>query len=347
MKGKAEILKAFTPWSWGQRNTPQGDSGNGKAVRLILFLFSQFLLSAFASTTNYVSVTGNVMQGADRTFTVITNLECATGGLVTNGTPGMWVTTLFIQHPGGGSSGGGQGEFVYQIGTTNVYPLQTCYLLWLRASSTNEFTDAGITLAVNGSEIHQWNDSSGHGYTFTNQTFASSGIFYDTNTWGVPTVRFASGRGNLGNYNGLSNAQPFIIYTVMSLNTTNDGYFFDSSIVLGETYRLRLFQNGPPGSWQGVAMETSPSTGSLYSTNVYSTNGLHLITAIFNGSSSSLRLDGTEVATGNLYSYYPYLYQPELTPAFENDTYVSEMIIDTDVSQVGTIEAYLKARNGL
>jgi hypothetical protein len=47
MKTKAEIWKAFTPLSWGQGNTPQGDSRNGAVAGRFISVFC-FLLSTFA-----------------------------------------------------------------------------------------------------------------------------------------------------------------------------------------------------------------------------------------------------------------------------------------------------------
>jgi hypothetical protein len=123
-----------------------------------MLLLALCAVPLYATTTNYVAVVGNVMQGQDLEFSIInpTNLDCATDGLVTNGSPGIWVKHF---DPWGGNSGIGiwvtvlvtnsnftfVSSFNTNCCTTPLIPIQ---------SGDNDFSTPPWTLAssVSGSD---------------------------------------------------------------------------------------------------------------------------------------------------------------------------------------------------
>jgi len=143
--------------------------------------------------------------------------------------------------------------------------------------------DATRISAGNNDSIGTWSDetTNGHDLTGNNRPIYKPNIIN-----GKPVVRFD------GNDDALSVSwspisQPNVIFAVTQKRSTNDNYLFDSKS--GSDRHLLNISSGnflvgtSRGNFTGSPVDTSP----------------HILTMIFDGSSSKLRIDGTVDATGN------------------------------------------------
>ncbi len=91
-------------------------------------------------------------------------------------------------------------------------------VLWLMANS-GVFSDAGITPAVNGSNVQQWNDVSGNAVP-TSQTTASRRPNYTTNVLNaLPVIRYTSANNDLLTAIGMSTANLASVWVVAAYSS--------------------------------------------------------------------------------------------------------------------------------
>lgn len=91
-------------------------------------------------------------------------------------------------------------------------------VLWLMANS-GVFSDAGITPAVNGSNVQQWNDLSGNAVP-TSQTTASRRPNYTTNVVNaLPVLRYTSANNDLLTAVGMSTANLASVWVVAAYSS--------------------------------------------------------------------------------------------------------------------------------
>jgi hypothetical protein len=309
------------------------------------------------TTNTTVVITTNVTVVLAALVISPTNLLCATGGLVTNNDPRVYVSAADGPTFGGGGIGG---HSVYRWTATNITYISefsTCtnspsHLLWLVAD-TNAYTDFGTTLAVGGQTVMQWNDISGHGYNVTQPSSVKS-ILYETNVLaGHASVRFSGGvQGVLSNTN-IFGGQPLIIYLVAQCTNVypspnNDLFFSNTTNGL-----LDMQMSGALLEQQGGS--TYPSCiKANYSYVPFPTNRFNVVVGVYNGTNSDLFQNGVEVGCGlggppaglnplcggNLLGF-------TIDPSFTSDTDVLELIIDTDLGQMSSTKAYLTGKYGL
>jgi hypothetical protein len=169
--------------------------------------------------------------------------------------------------------------------------------LWLDASrQATLFTDAGTTqVATSGQSIYQWNDLSGNNRHATQTTLGNRP------TWVAP-VNGQNGLGVVG-FNGSNqlistatsglSAQPFEYYIVFKFNSTNT----DDRIIFGAGDRGNFDGNSEGGwnLWAGALLSGGTRTGTSWA----------MANCKFNGSSSALRINASQVLSGNAGTGYP------------------------------------------
>lgn len=166
---------------------------------------------------------------------------------------------------------------------------------WLKADA-QVYVDGGVTLATNGQTVQQWNDFSGGGKNAV-QTDANFRPTFVTNVInGLPVVRFTPA-------NPFSKLMEAIVGVENPFSALAVVSFVSGGTVLGTN---SLFVGG----FSSVSMGRNPSSGSarLYNGNLQSgveggvipTSTFVLLSAICNGTTSVVRLNGAEVASGNI-----------------------------------------------
>lgn len=143
-----------------------------------------------------------------------------------------------------------------------------------------------------GAQVSTWSDLSGKGRNLTQAT-ASKRPIYKTNIQnGLPVVRTADADDALAITAaawGAAVAQPTTIFVVTKrIGAPKVAGIFDGFV---SPTQNDLFYNasGQYGMYAGTVFETGVSSDTAF----------HLLTVIFNGASSILRIDGEQVATGN------------------------------------------------
>lgn len=112
--------------------------------------------------------------------------------------------------------------------------------LWLRADA-GVYKDAGVTLAIDGDTVQQWNDQSGNVRNFTQAVAGNRPTFKTAIVNGLPVVRFAaaatsflSSAGNLSTMLGVNGVgHIFIVYRVSGPLVNGAPLILDTSIKAG------------------------------------------------------------------------------------------------------------------
>jgi hypothetical protein len=153
--------------------------------------------------------------------------------------------------------------------------------LWLDASDAS-------SVVLNGSTVSQWSDKSGNGRNATQGTANNQPTFSAAARNGRSVLSFDGSNDSLLT-SSFSISQPFTIALVGKINSTAaNGNFSDG----GTSGRAAVFfTTGNGGQWATFA-------GVAISGGVANTDW-HVFHAHFNGSSSSLYVDGASVASGN------------------------------------------------
>lgn len=151
------------------------------------------------------------------------------------------------------------------------------YVGWWDASDATSITSSG-------GAVSQWNDKSGNGYHVS--TVAAVKPSTGTRTLnGMNVIDWPNTGGqNLSRTVALS--QPLTVFAVIATDATNAAqhYWFAD---------VTAYQEGTPSTWRLYA-------GSVLNSGVSVDTSAHTMTSIFNGASSQLFKDGTQIgATSN------------------------------------------------
>ena len=214
--------------------------------------------------------------------------------------------------------------------------------LWLDASQQSSlYSDAGFTpVTTSGQSIYQWNDLSG------NNRHAVQATSGNRPTWVPP----ASGQNGLGavSFNGTSqristatsglSAQPFEHYVVFKFNSTGTA----DRIVFGTVDRGNFDGNGL-GGWNLYS-------GSLLAGGTRTGTSWAMANCKFNGSSSILRINASQVLSGNTGTGYPTAFSIAGNGSTDwGDITVAEFICYPSSLSTGDqnlVESYLKTKWG-
>ena len=214
--------------------------------------------------------------------------------------------------------------------------------LWLDASQQNTiFTDAGTTpVTTSGQSIYQWNDLSG------NNRHAVQATSGNRPTWLPP----ASGQNGLGaiSFNGSNqristatsglSAQPFEYYIDFKFNSTTP----NDRIVFGTGDRGN-FDGNSGGGWNlfsGALLAGGTRTGTSWA----------MVNCKFNGSSSALRINASQVLSGNTGTGYPTAFSLAGNGSSDwGNITVAEFVVYSSTLSTGDqnlVESYLKTKWG-
>jgi hypothetical protein len=327
------------------------------------WLFILFILllsfSLRAAVTNYVSVVGNVMQGKDVEFFPVGPLPCITS---TNG----GVSPLFFGYGDGCIYGvtfastdcgwfGPGWSFVKYVYSPNQTPgvlckncgiPSSCFLLWVEAN-IGVYSDTNGTPAVNGTNVAQWMDQSGNGNNLTAPNYEPNKPGYTNNAInGLPAIIFPGYGSRILTNLSINTAQPFAIFMVakVALPVDSGGIYYCQST--NSYISLNIFNGNLL-----MSSQTNGVNGSLQPTNGFTSTNFNIFTCVYNGGSSSLRLNGIQVDPPSPADQLPipnaWLINFILAPSIPCDFYVSELIVSTDMSSVTNVETYLKNKYGL
>jgi hypothetical protein len=318
-----------------------------------------------AATTNYLSVVGKTMQGhfllIDSTNTPCspTNISGYSRFITVGQTVESWGTEYFGTLTGCGYDG--WWVSANDMNGTQI-PCHSCvsnnYLLWLKADA-GVYSDAGpspTVPAINGQPVGQWNDQSGHGYNATTNVAGGYAPIYVTNAAnGLPAVKF-EGLGTEGLLSSnASYSMPYAIFVVFKPMGNASGTLYESVNRNGTNGQiiLEFVNNNNLEMYGGDGIN-----GNILQSDIsIPTNALTLVTCVFNGDSSVLRINGAiacPACTNDSMAFSPAFSvatEPRTSLLLEanmaQDVYYFEVIITTDLSQVGSTEAYLKTKYGL
>jgi hypothetical protein len=154
-------------------------------------------------------------------------------------------------------------------------------LLWLDASTSS-------TLTLSGSNVSQWNDKSGNGNNPLQATMSNQPTYSATGLNGRPAVVFSGNQFLRSEVPSL--AQPYSLFIVTQY--------------AGGGATLTVFDFGNNGTTQSDVFFTNDSTMGLYAGNYFtigvpSFNTPRALAMVFNGSSSSMSVDGSLIGTVN------------------------------------------------
>ena len=159
--------------------------------------------------------------------------------------------------------------------------------------------DARFLDLTNNAAVQTWTSRTGNN-NVTQTTAARQPTFKSNIQGGQPVVRF-SGAHTLGTQSFLQNTnfsvvQPFIAITATIVNTKNS-YVFDATtgtrVAMGINDSGNAADNGKPWIWStgvsGYPKENTDIRGSW-----------QILCGVFDGTSSKIQRNGTQVATGNV-----------------------------------------------
>ena len=166
--------------------------------------------------------------------------------------------------------------------------------LWLDANDASTlFTDAaGTTPAGNGDVVGHWADKSGNSNNVTQATTSKKPTLQNGILNGLPVVRFDA--------DDWLRINPFVSGTITQPNTTFVVYKISAvsgstQVILGGVTNgnRQLILKDPAADKLGLFAGAVLLSGETADTN------WHIASAVFNGASSFLRLDGTQIVSGN------------------------------------------------
>lgn len=168
--------------------------------------------------------------------------------------------------------------------------------LWLDANDpATLFQDAAKTTAAgDGDVVGAWADKSGQGNDATQATTSKKTSYHTGILNGKPVVRFDGTDDRLTKipWNGGNVTQPvsiFIAFQLIALAAA-EGILVDGD---DTTRRNMVFKNTPANNYWAY------NAGSSVASTEAADTSTHIISAIFNGASSVLRIDGVQIAAGD------------------------------------------------
>jgi len=230
--------------------------------------------------------------------------------------------------------------------------------IWLPVEG-NCFTDAGITLGVNTSNIQQWNDVSGNANNAiqTNNSFKPN---LNTNALnGFSTLTFNGSTDRILSSGVTSNNQVTIFVVVQFNNLTNNN---DGIIQAGPTgtafstttsnKSIGMWINTSNGRIWGRGIQSNNSQRNISQTTILSTGQFYIITQDFNGTSINQYVDGTAAGTvtynNTLKSWSDFGIGRQANESLDGD--LAEMIVhrvSLNSAERIITENYLSAKYGL
>jgi hypothetical protein len=149
----------------------------------------------------------------------------------------------------------------------------------------------GITGLSDDDVIGTFPDQSGNGNDLTQATAGKKPLYKVNVKNGYPTVRFDGADDYLQGAFGATIAQPVTYFIALRIITAASNKY----IMAGDdaTNRVDMYSDSSTNCWSVYA------GGGVVSLTVVDTNW-HYVIAIFNGASSSIRLDGSAIRSGNV-----------------------------------------------
>ncbi len=191
---------------------------------------------------------------------------------------------MYIFHNGIGKPVHGA---VQQIGGGGFSPTSVSNLtLWLDAADS-------ATITQTGGNVSQWDDKSGNGYHVTQSVGANQPTTNSRTINGLNVLDF-DGSDYLLRDTTPNISQPNTIFVVVQHDNSNNGYYVDGDSTSGSV-RNAISSNS--GSGQFHLYSGFSIFGGTMDQN------LHIFTGIFNGGSSKLYQEGTQIAGANAGSY--------------------------------------------
>jgi len=161
----------------------------------------------------------------------------------------------------------------------NFTPLMFEPFAWYDAADT-------ATITESGGAVSQWDDKSGNGRHVSQGTASRQPITGTRTLNNKNVLDFVSADGLFSA--NLNQAQPFTIFGVAQSDVLLPA---NSQFVGNDVGAPTIFINGA-GGWSIFAL-------TILNSNVVNDTNSHVLSAIFNGASSSLSLDKRIIATGN------------------------------------------------
>jgi hypothetical protein len=143
--------------------------------------------------------------------------------------------------------------------------------------------DAGTSSVVDNTAISQWDDQSGNADHATQATGAAQPTYQTNELNGEPIVRF-DGTDDFMDASGVSESQPNTIFLVAKSATGSSS----RTALDGISSRQAIYQAGDTITVYAGTAESSMGTS-------WGTTNFHVVTLVFNGASSSGRVDGAAV----------------------------------------------------
>lgn len=163
-------------------------------------------------------------------------------------------------------------------------PLTLSPAAWFK-SDAGVYSDAGVTPAVDGATVQQWNDQSGNGRHLSQATAGARPVYRSKDRNGLPTIKL-DGSANFMQSAAWAQAQPITMYLVYRLNTWNGSApLIDLGSATGPAQMMLSPHTSTPtiglfaGSW--ADQNISAALGSW-----------NIQVAVFNGVTSNGYIDG-------------------------------------------------------
>jgi hypothetical protein len=150
---------------------------------------------------------------------------------------------------------------------------------------------ADAITANDNDALSAWTDSSGNGNNLAQGTGINQPIYKTSIMNGKPVVRFDGSNDNLASTFGTGQSSPYTVFVVsqFSASGTSQKMIFDGV----SDASAAIFRSVSNDAWYvNNGSQIGPATGA--------SDVKHVYTAVFNGSSSSLSIDGGTPATGTL-----------------------------------------------
>lgn len=226
-------------------------------------------------------------------------------------------------------------------------------VLWLDATDLSYlYQDSAKTTPVtsDGDVVGCWADKSGNGNDVTQDTTANKPLYKTAIQNSEPALYFDGSNDNLAGTLASALSQPFHIFAIGKIHEDFvNGQAASSMIIYGSdaTHRSNIFNYvvGDPDKW-GI------SAGTVLNSNVAADTNCHIFTALFNGASSNIRIDGDSKATGNAGAENPAgVNIGSQTPGSQSwKGYILEILIydpNLGATDLGTLEAWLATKWGI
>lgn len=231
-------------------------------------------------------------------------------------------------------------------------PANIATAYWFDASdNATVFSDAGVTPATPGSStVWQWNDKSGNGRNIEQGSSFNRPTYLSANINGRNVVNCSNSSGSFSSMRstathniGTTSVMTAVIKPNFLLPTNNRDYLTGGTDNNSAHILYQLASPAKLNLYSGVNLE---------GTNVLATNTTSIIIGRTNGSSSSIRHNGTAIATGSAGSQN---WSVNLSVGLSNanfyvDAIYAEIVIISGASDVSTIEkleGYLAHKWGL